>query len=91
MGQMAQNDRMNAPKTGQKTEADRRAERLRAALRDNLKRRKAQAKAKSSGAVGDIGGRTAAPEAARGGDSSTVQEGKYTPNSAGFAGDKTSG
>jgi hypothetical protein len=66
--------------TEHKTGRDRRAERLRAALRENLKRRKAQAKGKSRQA----GGRDVNSGAA-------VQDSSASPNSAGFAQDKPKG
>ena len=80
---------MNDHKTGQKVGLDRRASRLRAALRENLKRRKAQAKAKAKGADNEIvgGGRVEIAVS----DSPEAQDGKNTPNSAGFAGDKAPG
>jgi len=66
--------------TEQKSGRDRRAERLRAALRENLKRRKAQSKGKSS----QTGGRDVNAGA-------SVQESSASPNSAGFAHDKPKG
>jgi hypothetical protein len=91
MGRIAKIDRMNDPKTGQKTAADRRAERLRAALRENLKRRKAQTKAKASSPASEAAGRAGASDAAPVRDSPEAREGPNTPNSAGFAPDKTRG
>jgi hypothetical protein len=65
--------------TEHKTGRDRRAERLRAALRENLKRRKAQAKGKSGQAGRDVNSGAA------------VQDSSVSPNSAGFAQDKPKG
>jgi len=69
-------------KTGQKTEADRRAERLRAALRENLRRRKVQSKGRAT-AMAEAAGADVA-----GGDS---PDDPVTPKSARFAGDKAPG
>jgi hypothetical protein len=63
----------------QKTRRDPRAERLRTALRENLKRRKAQAKAKS-------GGQSVAQRDRR--QDAAVADSDGSPNSAGFAPDK---
>jgi hypothetical protein len=64
--------------TEQKTGLDRRAERLRAALRENLKRRKVQAKGKSAGRQDNNPGQP-------------VRDSQNSPNSAGFAPDKPKG
>ena len=68
--------------TDQKTRRDPRAERLRAALRENLKRRKAQAKAKLAGK--SVARRDRRQDAA-------VADSDGSPNSAGIAPDKPNG
>jgi hypothetical protein len=76
---MAKTSANSDRKSGQKTEADRRAERLRAALRENLKRRKVQSKGRAA----------EAPEVDVPADESPHDP--VTPKTARFAGDKTPG
>jgi len=76
---------MKDTKSGPKTISDSRAERLRAALRENLKRRKAQAKAKAMIPAGDTD-RQISQEPVDDGP-----EAPDTPNSAGFAAENGKG